>query len=276
MEATGRYSPEMAAWLLRLRPAWAPAIIQPKLAHDFIKSVGLRNRTNRLVARCLAYYGVERRPAAYQPPQPQYAQLRELVRFRRQLVEEHTAQANQAGEPAQSSFVRREHSRRLKQSQRHIARVEAETRAFLAKHPQVQRDVALLMSIDGIGPIVSLTLLAELGDLRRFASGRQLVAFTGLNPSNVHSGQSVHSPAHLFRGGNRHARHILYLAAMAAIRKANGFQQFYLRLLEKHPEHPVVALGAVMRKLLLVARTVLVHGVPFDPHSLSCGEPVTT
>lgn len=275
MEATGRYSHELTAWLIELRPHWAPAIVHPKLSHDFIKSLGPRNYTDRLAARCLACYGVERRPAAYELPQPEYAQLRELVRFRRQLVNDQTVQKNQAAETVNLPFVRRMQRRRLQQVQRDIARTDAAIRAFIHEHPALQRDFDLLVSIDGIGVVVAVTLLGELGDLRRFATGRQLAAFTGLSPCITASGDTVCSKTHLFKGGNRQVRHVLYLGAMAAIRANNDFQRFYLRLLERHPDTPMIPIAAVMRKLLLVARAVLVQQTPFEPNRAACGKPLT-
>ena len=39
-----------------------------------------------------------------------------------------------------------------------------------------------LQTIPGIGPILAIFLIAEMGDLSRFSSGKQLVAFAGLDP----------------------------------------------------------------------------------------------
>jgi transposase len=273
MEATGRYSTELAGWILEQRPAWSPAILQPTLAHNFIESLGLRNHTDRLAARGLARYGVERRPAAYRPPHPQYSKLRDLVRYRRTLVEQQTAEKNQAQEVTGTVAVSRMQNRRLRQIAKDITRIEADMRALVKKHPGLKDDVALLVSIAGMGFVVAVTLLGELGDLRRFASGRQLAAFAGLTPENIKSGDSVHPPTHLLKRGNAHARHILYLAAMAAIRGQNSFQRFYLRILAKHPDQPMIALAAVMRKMLVVARAILIHHTPYIAEWNPCGEP---
>jgi transposase len=272
MEATGRYSLELSMWLLQARPDWSPAIIQPKLSRYFLQSLGLRNKTDRLDARGLAYYGVERTPAAYAPPQPEYAELRELVRYRRTLVAQQTAEKNQMSEGAQTKHVLQCRKRRLTQLASDIQKTEAALRQCMAKHPALSRDLKLLMTIDGVGFIVAATLMAELGDLRRFAQGRQLAAFVGLSPRNIDSGDSVHRPAHLHKGGNAHARQILFLAGMAAIRKVNSFRQMYDRLLLKHPDHPIIALAAIMRKILLVARAILIAGEAYNAHYIACGK----
>lgn len=272
MEATGRYSLELAVWLLQLRPGWSPAIIQPKLSRHFLDSLGLRNKTDRLDARGLAYYGVERTPVAYQAPEPAYAELRELVRYRRTLVEQKTAEMNQMGEGAQTKYVLKCRTRRLDQLKSDIEKTENAMRECIQKHPTLKRDFTLLDTINGVGFLVAATLMAELGDLRRFTQGRQLAAFVGLSPRNILSGDSVHRPAHLHKGGNAHARQILFMASMATIRKNNDFRKMYDRLLLKHPDHPIIALAAIMRKMLLVARAILIAGKPYEPHHVACAK----
>ncbi len=67
MEATGTYSVELTTWLIKKRPALRPAIANPKNTKSFIDSLYQRNRTDGLDARGLAFYGVERRLAHYEP-----------------------------------------------------------------------------------------------------------------------------------------------------------------------------------------------------------------
>ena len=66
MEATGRYSRELASWLNQEAPFTSPAIEDPKTVHDFIKSFKLRNKTDRIDAGAIARYGAERMPEPYE------------------------------------------------------------------------------------------------------------------------------------------------------------------------------------------------------------------
>jgi len=72
--------------------------------------------------------------------------------------------------------------------------------------------VEALMGLRGFDFISAVTLVAELGDLRRFAHPRQLMSFLGLVPSESLSGQS-RSQGGITRTGNSHARRILIEAA---------------------------------------------------------------
>src|SRR4051794_10236540 len=72
--------------------------------------------------------------------------------------------------------------------------------------------VRWLTSFRGIGLRTALGLLAELGDFKRFAAARELMAYLGLVPSEYSSADQQHR-GHLTKTGNRHARRLLVEAA---------------------------------------------------------------
>ncbi len=72
--------------------------------------------------------------------------------------------------------------------------------------------VAWLVSFRGIALRTALGLLAEIGDLERFAHPRELMSFLGLVPTEYSSGDQQHR-GHLTKTGNRHARRLLVEAA---------------------------------------------------------------
>lgn len=264
MEATGGYSVELAAWITALRPQWAPAIAPPRQTAPFIKSLGARNKTDKLEARALAFYGMERQPPAYQPLSKDEAILREQVRYRDFLVRHRVAEQNRADEmshcPAAATMVRR----RLAQIEKDIAKIELQIRKQLDKLSQAKDDVEQLCTIYGVGFVTAVTIRAELGDLRRFAKARQLTAYAGLNPSLRDSGTSVHGRPHMNKNGNPRVRQALYLSAMVAIRGNNNLRQTYLKL-RQQGKSAMSAIGAVMRKLLVLMRAILISQKSFDP-----------
>ena len=68
------------------------------------------------------------------------------------------------------------------------------------------------MTLRGVDFIASITLVAELGDLRRFAHPKQLMAFLGLVPSEYTTGESRRQGA-ITKCGNAHVRRILIESA---------------------------------------------------------------
>jgi transposase len=273
MEATGKYSVELTTWLLAKRPSLRPAIENPKSTKAFIDSLNQRNRTDGLAARGLAFYGVERRPAPYEPLSKARQELRELSRCRDTLVAQRTALKNRVREKSSSKMVRRVRVRQLRQLNEDIAHLEQEMRRVIDEDEGFKRDFELLNTIAGVGPITAMTVLAEIGDLRRFERARQLTAYAGVTPRVIESGTSVRGKTHMCKRGNERVRHALYLSAMATLntKRPNSLSLVHQRLCEEGKEGKA-ALGAVMRKQLTVMRAVLISGKPYDPTFKGCGK----
>lgn len=268
MEATGPYSVELCAWLCGQCPALAPAIVNPVQTAAFIKSLGVRNKTDRLDARALAFFGAERHPAPYEPLTPAHQQLRELSRYRDALVAEKVAEGNRAEQQPQSKLVRNLQKRREAQRARDIAKVEEEMKRLIKETPHLKKDYDLLLTIPGVGFVTAAVILAEIGDLRRFARARQVTAFAGLSPRQRESGTSLAGKTRMCKSGNARVRQALYLAAMAAVRNTSPIYGTYQNLLHQGKVR-MVALGAIMRKLLTIMRAIVIAETPFDP----CGKP---
>jgi transposase len=263
MEATGRYSVEAISWLLEADAAIAPACVNPSLAKHFGQSLGLRNKTDQIDARMLARMGAERSPTPYESPSPVILELRSLVRERRELVEEQTRLGNRIGEGCDSSFVKKQRDKRLRLLKGDIERIDAEIARVIAADAQLKADVALLLTIPGVGKVTAATVLAELGDLRRFASGRQLAAFAGLSPRRRESGTSVKGRTRMCKKGNPTVRSVLFMSAMTSKRMPRGMAATYDRL-TGNGKKPMSAIGALMRKQLILMRALIVSGKHYE------------
>lgn len=69
-----------------------------------------------------------------------------------------------------------------------------------------------LMALRGVDTVTAVTAAAELGDLSRFRSPRQLMAFLGLVPSEHSSGQTIRRGP-ITKSGNTHVRRVLIESA---------------------------------------------------------------
>ena len=69
-----------------------------------------------------------------------------------------------------------------------------------------------LVALRGIDKLAAMVLLAELGDISRFDSPKQLMSFLGLVPSEHSSGGRRRQGA-ITKTGNRHARRMLVESA---------------------------------------------------------------
>jgi len=112
------------------------------------------------------------------------------------------------------------------------ATLERQADALLSSNADYQ----CLRSVPGIGSIIALVILAEAGDLRRFAHYRQFLKFCGLDLAKSQSGAS-RSRDRLSKRGNARLRCALWMAAMSAARmRENAFRDKYKRYTAKAPE----------------------------------------
>lgn len=114
----------------------------------------------------------------------------------------------------------------VKAAQQRIADLEAQMRVALERW-SLRPVIEALMALRGLKLIVAMTTLAELGDLTRFDSPRELMAYLGLVPSEHSSGGSRRQGG-ITRTGNGHVRRVLVEAARAyrfPARKSAGIQR---------------------------------------------------
>jgi len=104
-----------------------------------------------------------------------------------------------------------------------------------------------LMALRGINVLAAVTLLAELGDISRFDSPRQLMSFLGLVPSEHSSGQRRRQGA-LTLTGNRHARRLLIECAWSY--RFTASQTMYLKRKSAQASDEAKAIGWRAQKRL--------------------------
>lgn len=100
----------------------------------------------------------------------------------------------------------------------HLEMIETQMRTVdaqlerLAHADRWKPGVRVLTSFRGIATLTALSLLAEIGDFRRFGSARELMSYLGLTPSEYSSGESQHR-GHITKAGPVHTRRLLIEAA---------------------------------------------------------------
>jgi transposase len=124
-----------------------------------------------------------------------------------------------------------------------IAPLEKELRAYARR----QAGCKALMSHYGIGELTAVTILAELGDCRRFSSSRHAVRYAGMDIT-VYESDQRRAPGHLSRQGPPALRWALYEAAQVARRPSSPDRAYY--------EQAAQRLGG-NRACLAVARRLL-------------------
>ncbi len=124
-----------------------------------------------------------------------------------------------------------------------------------------------LQTIPGVGPAITATLLAEIGDISRFTDFDQLLAFAGVHPAERSSGRKGANPEtawHMSKAGNSHLRAAVYRMAVVGIQHNPVIKAHYERK-RAAGKSKMNALGHCMRKALSLVWGVWRNGQDFDP-----------
>lgn len=122
---------------------------------------------------------------------------------------------------------------------------------------------ALLRSIPGVGAVSAASLVAHVGDARRFPSPEKLVAFVGLDCRVHESGSSVRGKGYITKRGNAALRATLFNAAFIAKRYVPELGKFFDKKVSEGKHH-TAALCAVERKLVHLVWAVWTRGTPYE------------
>lgn len=261
VEATGRLSWTFVELLNdRLGPV---SIVNPARPVQFAKSVGLRDKTDRTDACVLALFGLALRPTPRPLPTGPQRQLRELARFYARNRRELTATENQLREPIASAFVRRRLQARRRQLLKELEAIEREMDTLLDADAKLATDAELIQTIPGVARKTTRTVLAYLGDLSQYTRA-EITACNGIYPRQYASGTSVYKRPRLAKAGGARVRAALYMAALSVRRYCPHMRAFAERLRSRGLSNKAV-LCAVMRKLLLLMRALVVNQTPYQP-----------
>ena len=130
-----------------------------------------------------------------------------------------------------------------------IGRLDGEVRARAKADPRVR----VLTTLPGVGQFTALVMLAEIGDITRFASARKLASWAGLTPTVRGSDLSVRH-GHISKQGSVWLRWVLSQAAQTA-KRSPEFSATYAAISKRRGKK--IATIAISRKLLTRAYHLL-------------------
>ncbi len=124
-----------------------------------------------------------------------------------------------------------------------------------------------LQTIPGVGPAICATLIAEIGDIHRFADFDQLVAYAGVHPAEQSSGQTGANPEtswQMAKTGNAYLRAALYRMSVVGLQHNPTIKAHYERK-RAQGKTKMNALGHCMKKSLAIVWGIWRGGHDFTP-----------
>ncbi|WP_032116519.1 IS110 family transposase [Candidatus Arsenophonus nilaparvatae] len=260
MEATGGLEAAIACALQA--EGFDVAVINPRQARDFARSMGYLAKTDRIDARVLAQMAdvINRHPERSRfiqaIPDAERQILAAMVGRRRQLIAMLVAERNRM-HPSHPQN-RKSISNIINALENELKRIDEDMHKHITDH--FNELAERLSTIKGIGMMTAATLLAEVPELGKL-SRREISALVGVAPVNRDSG-TMRGRRTIF-GGRAGVRTSLYMAALVATRFNPVIKAFYTRLVAAGKAKKV-ALVACMRKLLTILNAILRKNQEWD------------
>ena len=260
MEATGSYWEALAEYLYDA--GILVSVINPSLIKREAQSWSIRNKTDELDAKTIARFCLSKQPRAWIAPDPDLRELRDMVRHLDNLQSERQRHINRL-EARCCQTVIESLEQMISVLDKEISLLEDRINKHIDGNPRLKKNAQLLDSIPGIGEKSIAVLLGELMNLTCFAHSKAVAAYAGLSPKRIESGK-MKGRSRLSKMGNSRLRRALYFPALTAVRYNPIVKALYERLLE-NGKTKMSAIGACMRKLLVLVYGVLKNGKSFDP-----------
>lgn len=264
MEATGTYYFNLALFLHQANRF--VSVVNPAQIKYHIRSDLKRTKSDKSDAASIAKFGDEKNPPPWKPHEREVYELRQLVTLDAKLQRMKVQLDNMVEAFVETDFHSKEAINRANMTAKVLEEQRAKTKRDMEKlasklFPEI---VEILDSIPGVGTASAISVLAGVGDFRRFETSKQLVSYAGLSPTIKQSGTSIHSKGHISRMGGAQIRGTLYMCAMNGLRCNEQCKAMWNRL-KSNGKHGKVVMVAIMSKLLRIMWTLVTKNEKYRP-----------
>jgi transposase len=257
IEATGRL--ELPFVVAAQKAKLLVTVANPLHIRRFAAAAGQLAKSDKLDAQTIAHFGEALKPEPTELKPENIRLISDLLARRSQLLDMSTMEKNRLSilpKPLHTSL-----KRHIKYLQAETKRIEQKLDKLIAQTPRWQEKRDLLMSVNGVGKILTYTLLSDLPELGKL-NRREIAALVGVAPMNRESGN--YKGKRCIRGGRARVRTVLFMAIMSAVQSNPKLKRKYIQL-KADGKPPKVALVACMRKLLTILNVMMKTGTHWDP-----------
>jgi len=266
VEASGIYSVDLCHALTEATGIEV-MVANPRAAKDFRRAQMQRSKTDEVDARALCDFAQRMPFSPWEPPEADFDVLRQIARRIQALTVERAREKNRLHAAQASTRTAEVVVNDIEVNIRHLdRRIDELVRQALTgveATPELARAYELITSVRGVGEKSAVQLLGELMLLPAGLSVRQWVAHAGLDVRQHTSGRTVQEKPRISKVGNANIRRALFMPAQVAVRFEPAVEAFYEKLVDRG-KPKMVAIVAVMRKLLHAIYGMLKHDAPFD------------
>ncbi len=249
IESTGRL--EMPFAIAAFKAGLPIVICNASQVHHFANATGKLAKTDKLDAFTIAHFGEVMKPNLTELKPDNLQKISDLITVRSQCLEMSTQQKNRLKRMPKS--VHAPIKRILNTIQKELMWIDKQLDKAIAKEPQWQHSVDILMSAHSVGKVLAYTLLSELPELGRL-NRREIASLVGVAPFNRDSGHKTGK--RYIRGGRHKVRTVLFVSMMSAIQHHPRLKPMYQRMVAQGKPKKV-ALIACARKQLITLNAMM-------------------
>lgn len=250
LETTGGYEQALISYL-QDRSVCVHRAQTRKVKH-YIRSLGIRAKTDSLDAKSLASYGADRHERLELFVKSPRKMLQKLLQRRADLKGMLVQEKNRLQAPDQKE-LRKSFEIIIKALQNQLKTIDQDIERYCQKHTELQEQRKVLETVAGIGKVISVQLLALLPEMGELNS-KKIASLAGVAPHPQDSGKKTGYRS--TSGGRKEVKKVLFMAALTASRSKSRLGEFYQNLVARGKKK-MVALVALMRKILVVANARL-------------------
>ena len=184
-ESTGGYERLLVSRLRKTEIA--VRVAHPSRVRSFALACGYEAKTDPRDAQVLSRYGQVFPDSGTPELEPEREDLQDLLRRRRQFVEQRVQELNRLDKGA-SAGVANSTKRHIAWLDKEITRLDQEYQAVLQSSAPLAQRAALYRTVPGVGPLTAAILIAHLPELGHWDS-KALTSLVGLAPWSRDSGQ---------------------------------------------------------------------------------------
>lgn len=152
-----------------------------------------------------------------------------------------------------------------------IDSISLEMNEIIKKTPMLARQMKLLTSVDGVGPVVAINMIIATEAFTLFDDPRKFCCYAGVAPFSYTSGSSQHSKNKVSNKADKNIKRLLHLAALTIISKPNCEMKIYFERKVAEGKNKMTVINAIRGKIVSRMFAVIKNNRPYLP--LLCAIP---
>ena len=256
IEATGRL--EQLFVCKAFEQALPIVVANPFQVHRFAGAIGQLAKTDKQDAKLIARYGEQTKPRLTEVKPKNIRLISDLLVRRNQLLNMSTMEKNRLA--IMPKELHTDIKKCIQYFQKSIKKIEDRLDKLIEETPQFKEVHDILMSVKGVGKVLTYTLLSDLPELGQL-NRKEIAALVGLAPMNKDSGN--YQGKRMIRGGRHQIRTVLFMSMLSTIQSNEKFKRMYQGLVAKGKPKKV-AIVACMRKMITILNTMVKNGTHWD------------